>query len=451
MTKYVTANVRPLASLDILSPIEIERLQDASDSGLYPLFRQCALAALNCGSDVDSIDEMLDENQDFDIRISSRFNGIQLELINAPAAAFVGEKILPNIRELLFSVVRDLLYTTEQFERLNGSVEDSITEYIYHHIRNAGAFKPHQKPNVVACWGGHSLKDPYEGEYARQVGYALGIRKLNTNTGSGPGVMSSVHEGALLGHYKQRYDEGCTYGMSEPQILAAEAPNHFNSCFMVLPTIELRLQAFIQFSAGVIVFPGGAGTLEEIMAAITVAMMPENKAVPFPIIFTGPESAKGYFEAVDHLIRSTLGDEAASTYEIIIGDPIKVAKRMDQMLDEVYEHRTETHQAYHFNWELKIPESLQNEFVPSHENMASLKLYKDMSPSELAAEMRKAMSGIVAGNVKVPWTGIIKEKGPYKLQGDPEIMAELDKVLRIFCDQGRMKIAGNYKPCYELV
>jgi len=450
MTKYVTANVRPLASLDILSPQEVERLQDASESGLYPLFRQCALAALNCGSDVDSIDEMLDENQEFDIKISTRHNGIELELTNAPASAFVGTKILPNIRELLFSVVRDLLYTTQQFEGLNGDLESQITEYVYHHIRNAGAFKPHTKPNVVACWGGHSLKDPSEGEYSQEIGYELGIRKLNTCTGSGPGVMSFVHEGAMLGHYKQRF-EGVTYGMSEPQILAAEAPNHFNACFMVLPTIELRLQAFIQFSAGIIVFPGGAGTLEEIMAAITVALMPENRKLPFPMIFTGPESSRTYWEAIDHLIRTTLGDEAAGTYQIIIDDAVLVAERMHEMLEVVYQHRTEHNQSYHFNWELKIPESLQQEFIPSHENMAALNLNKDQTAHSLAAEMRKAMSGIVAGNVKVPWTGIVKEKGPYQLNGDAEIMHELDTVLRIFCAQGRMKIAGNYVPCYEIV
>ena len=451
MTKYVTTSVVPLSSLDIISPTEVERLKDASDAGLYPLFRQCALAALNSGAKTDTIEEMLDNNQNFDIEISTRHNSIQLNLKNAPASAFDGEKILNNIRELLFSVARDLLHTTQEFESINGSIEESKTEYIYHHLRNAGAFKPHIKPNVVACWGGHSLKDTSEAEFAKDVGYELGIKLLNTLSGSGPGIMQSVHEGALLGHYKQRFKDGCTYGISEPGILAAEAPNHFNSCFMVLPTIELRLQAFIQFSSGIIVFPGGVGTLEEIMAAITVAMMDQNQAIPFPMIFTGPESSRRYFEAIDNLIKTTLGPEASNKYEIIINDAKLVACRMEEMLNKVFDHRSTNSLSYHFNWELKIPDSLQTDFIPSHENMAKLQLDRNQSTSELAAEMRKAMSGIVAGNVKVPWVDIVKEKGPFQLSGDNLIVDELSKVLQIFCEQGRMKISGNYTPCYELV
>ncbi|VTN03562.1 LOG family protein ygdH [Raoultella ornithinolytica] len=39
-------------------------------------------------------------------------------------------------------------------------------------------------------------------------------------------------------------------------------------------------------------------------------------------------------------------------------------------------------------------------FDPTHENMANLKLYPDQPVEMLAADLRRAFSGIVAGNVK---------------------------------------------------
>ena len=40
----------------------------------------------------------------------------------------------------------------------------------------------------------------------------------------------------------------------------------------------------------------------------------------------------------------------------------------------------------------------------------------------------------------------------YELAGEPAIMEPLDKLLRSFVAQGRMKFTGaEYKPCYRLV
>lgn len=45
----------------------------------------------------------------------------------------------------------------------------------------------------------------------------------------------------------------------------------------------------------------------------------------------------------------------------------------------------------------------------------------------------------------------IEEFGPFEINGDPELMASLDALLRAFVQQRRMKIAGDYKPCYRVV
>ncbi len=70
----------------------------------------------------------------------------------------------------------------------------------------------------------------------------------------------------------------------------------------------------------------------------------------------------------------------------------------------------------------------------------------------LAANLRRAFSGIVTGNVKEQGIQAIEKYGPYELSGDPTIMALLDELLKSFVAQLRMKLPGSvYKPCYRLV
>ena len=70
---------------------------------------------------------------------------------------------------------------------------------------------------------------------------------------------------------------------------------------------------------------------------------------------------------------------------------------------------------------------------------------------ELAANLRRAFSGIVAGNVKADGVSRVRENGPYQITGDRDILEGMDRLLRAMVEHGRMKIKGNYKPCYEIV
>lgn len=73
---------------------------------------------------------------------------------------------------------------------------------------------------------------------------------------------------------------------------------------------------------------------------------------------------------------------------------------MKKNMPLVKDNRRSTGDAYSFNWSIKINHQLQIPFEPTHENMASLNLYPGQSPEKLASDLRRAFSGIVAGNVK---------------------------------------------------
>ncbi|WP_206861327.1 nucleotide 5'-monophosphate nucleosidase PpnN [Lysobacter changpingensis] len=447
----VNARIYPKGGLDVLSHAEVARLRDVS-TGMHDLLRRCALAVLTSGSASDDPRAARELYPEFDIEVHQQDRGMRIDLHNAPAMAFVDGEIIRGVAELLFAVVRDLAYTAMDLGPDCGRDLEStegITDAVFGLLRNARILHP-TDPNLVVCWGGHSIsRDEYV--YTKQVGYELGLRGLDICTGCGPGAMKGPMKGATIAHAKQRRFKTRYIGITEPGIIAAESPNPIVNHLVIMPDIEKRLEAFVRIGHGIIVFPGGVGTAEEILYLLGILLREENANLPFPLIFTGPASAAPYFEQIDRFIRLTLGEAATSRYEIVIGDPDQVARRMATGIRKVREHRIAQKDSFFFNWSIDIPLTFQRPFVPTHEAMAALDLHHGRKPHELAADLRRAFSGIVAGNVKEDGMRRIEQFGPFEIHGDPDMMQSLDALLRAFVEQRRMKIAGEYKPCYRVV
>ena len=132
-----------------------------------------------------------------------------------------------------------------------------------------------------------------------------------------------------------------------------------------MPDIEKRLEAFVRTGHAIIVFPGGAGTTEEILYILGILLHPDNAFLPFPLIFTAPESSRDYFTQIDDFIGATLGEAAKKHYEIIIDDPELVAKRVKKGTKQVRDFRRQNSDAYYFNWLLKIDKQFQETFEPN--------------------------------------------------------------------------------------
>ena len=454
-SRYViNASVTPKGSLETLSQREVQQLSEAGCGSTYTLFRQCALAILNTGARIDNAKTVLEAYDDFEVRIHQQDRGVRLELLNAPADAFVDGEMIASTREMLFSALRDIVYTESELgsPRIDLSNSQGITDYVFHLLRNARTLRPGIEPNMVVCWGGHSISTE-EYKYSKRVGHELGLRNLNICTGCGPGVMKGPMKGATIAHAKQRIVGGRYLGLTEPGIIAAEAPNPIVNELVILPDIEKRLEAFVRVGHGIIIFPGGVGTAEEFLYLLGILLHPDNHDVPFPVILTGPESAAPYLEQIREFVGATLGEKAQGLYQIIIDNPTEVARQMSEGLKAVKQFRRTRNDAFHFNWLLKIEDGFQHPFDPTHENMASLQLTRDVPPHLLAANLRRAFSGIVAGNVKDKGIRRIEQFGRYEIHGDQTIMKPLDALLQAFVEQHRMKLPGGrpYEPCYRVV
>ncbi|HUW52853.1 MAG TPA: nucleotide 5'-monophosphate nucleosidase PpnN [Rhodanobacter sp.] len=449
----VSARISPIGGLDILSRNEVARLRGASDSGLHGLLRRCALAVLTSGSISDDPRVVMEQYPDFDIQVLQQDRGIKIELSHAPAQAFVDGQIIRGINELLVAVVRDIVYVATQLETMKGDLDGSaaLTQAVFEILRNARILKPNIDPSLVVCWGGHSISRE-EYDYTKLVGYQLGLRGMDICTGCGPGAMKGPMKGATIAHAKQRRRHNRYVGITEPGIIAAESPNPIVNHLVIMPDIEKRLEAFVRMGHGIIVFPGGVGTAEEILYLLGILLHPDNAGTPFPLIFTGPRQSAEYFEQIDRFLRLALGDQVARHYRIIVDDPAVVARTMVKGLDKVRQYRLDTRDAFFFNWALQVPLAFQSPFRPTHEAMHALQIRRDRPLHELAADLRRAFSGIVAGNVKEEGVLAIEQRGPFEIDGDADIMRALDELLQAFVAQHRMKLPGGtaYVPCYRV-
>jgi pyrimidine/purine-5'-nucleotide nucleosidase len=447
-------HVGPRGSLELLSQREVAQLtSSARERALPDLFRRCALAVLNTGNEIDDAAAIFDAYSDFSIEVAKRTRGLKLIIRNAPASAFVEGRLVEGIRQHLFAVLRDLVYVgTEVFNSEAFDLESSagITDVVFQILKHARVLNPDLAPNLVVCWGGHSISRR-EYDYTKEVGYQLGLRGLDICTGCGPGAMKGPMKGAAVGHAKQRLREGRYVGLSEPGIIAAEPPNPMVSHLVVLPDIEKRLEAFLRLAHGIVIFPGGVGTAEEILYLLGVLLDPANARQDLPVIFTGPPESADYFAELDAFLRLTLGDAIAERYEIVVGDSARVGVTMGERIRRVRRQRRRDGDAYYFNWLLKVPLEHQQPFEVDHDSVAALRLSRDLPPHDLAVALRRAFSAIVTGNVKEHGIRMIQRHGPFDLHSDAALTDALDHLLRQFVAQRRMKLeSARYRPCYRV-
>lgn len=449
----VDAEVWPEGSLEVLSQVEAEQLRNQGEGGLHSLLRRCVLAVLNSGANTDDTRAVLEKFSDFEVGIIQQDRGLRVSLKNAPTTAFVDGKMIRGIRELLFAVLRDVVYINYEIiesGRFDLGTSENITNAVFHILRNARLLQSAARPDLVVCWGGHAIRTE-EYDYTKRVGYELGLRALNVCTGCGPGAMKGPMKGATIGHAKQRIGTGRYIGITEPGIIAAESPNPIVNSLVIMPDMEKRLEAFVRTAHGIVVFPGGVGTVEEILYLLGILLHPGNRDLPLPLIMTGPTASASYFEKIDQFIGETLGADAQSRYEIVIGDPEKVGRMMLEGLDDVRKFREHHGDAYYFNWRLTIDHSFQLPFQATHASMRSLDISEGLPAHVLAANLRRVFSGIVSGNVREDTMAAIEAGGPFEIRGSEKYMRLLDRLLGEFVEDGRMKLASDaYAPCYRV-
>lgn len=105
-----------------------------------------------------------------------------------------------------------------------------------------------------------TLEEPSYLADGRELGRLLAVNRLGCVSGAGrSGIMGAVVEGSVGAG-------GWTAGSNVPHIIELEGLPDGLSSFWLRPDIYTRMEVMIENSDGFVIFPGGAGTVQELLA-----------------------------------------------------------------------------------------------------------------------------------------------------------------------------------------
>ena len=214
---------------------------------------------------------------------------------------------------------------------------------------------------------------------------------------------------------------------------------------MIMPDIEKRLEAFVRLAHGIVVFPGGAGTAEEILYLLGILLDPANaRAAASRRVHRAGARAPATSSTSTRFIGGTLGRGARSgATRIIVDDPAEVARACCAAWTRCASSAAAQSDSYNFNWLLPIPPEFQQPFEVTHEACARSTCGATSRCTSCAANLRRAFSGIVTGNVKEQGIRRSRQQGPFEIRADEQIAKPLDELLRAFVAQRRMNCSAN--------
>ena len=260
------------------------------------------------------------------------------------------------MKEHLFAVLRDVVFITHEVQQGGrfdlGRCKD-VTNAVFHVLRNARVLERKVKPNLVVCWGGHSISEP-EYQYTKKVGYEFGLRGLDVCTGCGPGAMKGPMKGATIGHAKQRISTGRYIGLTEPGIIAAEPPNAIVNQLVIMPDIEKRLEAFVRLAHGVVVFRVAWARPKKSSISWASCSIPQRGGLCRWC--SRARAERRLLQPDPRLPGATLG-RSARPHQGDHRRPGAVAKHMVHEVSRVRSARRGANDSYNFNWLLRCPKT----------------------------------------------------------------------------------------------
>lgn len=150
---------------------------------------------------------------------------------------------------------------------------------------------------VVSIFGGTRIGQDYHyAKKAAELGGMLSQADISVLTGGGPGIMQAVSCGIkpLSGISKGK---GKTIGIGVTD-LGDEAPNKCIHEYIEFKYFFARKWLLTRYASGVVVFPGGFGTLDELFELVTLVQTKKTKRIP--IVLFGVEYWKPLFAWINN-------------------------------------------------------------------------------------------------------------------------------------------------------
>ena len=121
---------------------------------------------------------------------------------------------------------------------------------------------------------------------ARRMGAMIADRHIAVITGGGPGIMEAANRGAALAG-------GTSVGLGI-ELPFEQGLNQWVNLGMSFRYFFVRKTMFVKYSSGVIVCPGGFGTLDEMFELLTLVQT--HKVANIPVVLYNSEYWRGLFD-----------------------------------------------------------------------------------------------------------------------------------------------------------
>ncbi len=131
-----------------------------------------------------------------------------------------------------------------------------------------------QGPLITVFGSARTRPEHPDYQEAEKLGRLLVQEGYGVLTGGGPGIMEAANKGAYLAN-------GKSVGLNI-ELPAEQSANQFLNAHVDFRYFFIRKVNFLKYALGVVVFPGGFGTLDELMETLT--LLQTNKINRIPLV-----------------------------------------------------------------------------------------------------------------------------------------------------------------------
>ena len=176
---------------------------------------------------------------------------------------------------------------------------------------------------AVSIFGSARTKpdQPYY-KLTEEIARLLSDAGFSVISGGGPGVMEAANKGAF-------YGKSPSVGLNI-QLPNEQSSNHYQNISQTFQHFFARKVMFVKFASAYVVMPGGFGTLDELMEALTLVQT--GKTRKMPIILVGSKFWGGMVE----WFRTALLEEKVISPEDM--DLIKIIDEPEAVVSAIFKH-----------------------------------------------------------------------------------------------------------------
>ncbi|MGD0914970.1 MAG: TIGR00730 family Rossman fold protein [Thermodesulfobacteriota bacterium] len=127
---------------------------------------------------------------------------------------------------------------------------------------------------------------------AEIIGRLLAQNGFSVITGGGPGVMEAANKGAS--------DAGGKSIGLNIELPLEQKPNPYANITLSFRYFFVRKVLFVKYAMAYIILPGGFGTMDELLEAVT--LIQTHKIKPFPVILVGSQYWKGLLDWIKEVV-----------------------------------------------------------------------------------------------------------------------------------------------------